>query len=227
MDNYFALRSELLRENGEEIQHVEDDDSILFNEDGLQRPPWSRRTSEFLSNSKAKDLLSSDRLFEMKLDGIIWSSAFQPYGGHFAVGDQKGNVTIINAATFKMETIFHKGDVVRALSYSPDGSQLAVGGDDKRLSIHDVTNDYAIIQQEDFSETIRALSYSPDGSRLAFAGKGGKLALYNTATKSVVKEIRMKTPIWSLAYSPPDGEHISVAGEDRNITVYNSKTLVI
>ena len=66
-----------------------------------------------------------------------------------------------------MAVLVGHSESVNALSFSPDGSRLASGSDDKTVRLWDGATGAPISTLEGHSDYVTSLSFSPDGSRLA------------------------------------------------------------
>ena len=78
-------------------------------------------------------------------------------------------------------------DVVRALSWNHDGTQLAGGGRDGVIYIWDADAGDFITTLTGHTDNVRHLTWSSDGTRLATAGDDGSLRLWNAVDGSEIK----------------------------------------
>lgn len=110
------------------------------------------------------------------------------------------------------------------LSFSPDGTQLASGGDDPEIKIWDITNGRTrlVIPAEGRQGHWNRIAYSPDGAKIASAGigyriselKGGK-ELINAGTRG--------TEYRALSFNPT-GKWIAVGGNDNVVSIFHTET---
>ena len=110
---------------------------------------------------------------------------------------------------------------ITALAYSPDGSQIATGGDsDGTVRRWSPTAEEDAPVSLDARAPVTSLAYSPDGSALAAGGTDGRVRLWNTATGAVMGDFETAHRIVrGLAFSP-DGSRLATAGADNTITLW-------
>jgi WD40 repeat protein len=103
-----------------------------------------------------------------------WAIALSDDGSRVAaVG--RGNIYIASLTDPADRQLITYGDAaLSAVAFSPDGSRLAVGGDNKLVSIHDARTGREVLLLRDAGGPIHALAWSPTGRYLAAgAGAGG------------------------------------------------------
>ncbi len=94
---------------------------------------------------------------------------------------------------------------VTALTFSPDGTRIAAGGDG-RIWIYDVESGAQFAMLSDYTERIRALAFAPNNTLLASGSEDRTLRLWNTATASEVLTFAGDSNlVQALAASSPDG----------------------
>ena len=79
-----------------------------------------------------------------------------------------------------LKTRFDRKQVM-AISFSPDGTRIAAGGDG-RIWIYDTATGAQFAMLSGYTEHMRALAFAPDNSLLASGSEDNTLRLWDTAT---------------------------------------------
>jgi WD40 repeat protein len=151
------------------------------------------------------------------IDGEAESLAFSVDGQWLAVGRKDGVVRVFNVNAQNIESqrfTDHQGEV-RALTFSPDGTLLASGGNDDNLVIvRNVTTREEVGRWETFNgNPVRALAFSPDGTRLA-AGSFVAVEMFALTSRQGPAEWKqLALDIKSLAFAP-DGQTLTTTAQD-------------
>ena len=90
----------------------------------------------------------------------------------FALDDLRPGAQIDNA---------HDADIA-SMAFSPDGSLLATGSDDRTIALWNVAADGGLTERSRLrghEERVRSLTFSPDGHWLASAGEEPAVRLWN------------------------------------------------
>ena len=94
---------------------------------------------------------------------------------------------------------------VMAITFSPDGTRLAAGGDG-RIWIYDTDSGAQFAMLSGYTEHMRALAFAPDNSLLASGSEDNTLRLWDTATAREVLTLAGDSNLMNaLASSSPDG----------------------
>jgi len=162
-----------------------------------------------------------------KCSGKVTSLAFSPISQQLAVGSGDWFTRVLNLSSGAVlnnsgnGSVFSNG-VVRAVAYSPDGSLLAIAGEDSNLvkSIIVVngsnwTNVASLLQGSNIppaasapfstpvSNSVTSLAFSPDGNTLASGCLDQTICLWSTASWALQRTVTNPGPgIISLAYAP-------------------------
>jgi WD40 repeat protein len=163
----------------------------------------------------------------------IFGLAWNPAGTRLAVATDEG-LKVFDQTLQLIEEIGDFNDVVSAVAWSPDGTQLATGAwySDGRTQIwnYNTVSDVATLERTLVKEALEyygvaALEWSPNGSKLAELGEHaymtitGKLTIFETAnwTRTETKNIQdqLNKVVWN-----PDSNKVAVAGKPSNAFVY-------
>jgi WD40 repeat protein len=112
---------------------------------------------------------------------------------------------------------------ITALTFSPDGSQLATAGEDGRLRSWEVPSGKQSLQFKTKYVDVEAICYSPDGKQLIVGDSGGTLRVYD-AGSGLEQEKRdaHKAGIKSMSISR-DGARLVTACGAGEVKVWNWK----
>ena len=76
---------------------------------------------------------------------------------------------------------------VQAVQFSPDGTELATGGQDQTIRIWDVSTNRTILTLTGHSATINSVAFSPDGTRVASASDDRTVRVYDLDTERLIR----------------------------------------
>jgi WD40 repeat protein len=112
---------------------------------------------------------------------------------------------------------------VMALAYSPDGSRLISGGDDKTLIAWDLQNGEQAWAIKKLPDRVTNLAFCGNGEILALTTKGEHIHLVNATTGSYITGFRANKDVQSLACS--SAGQLLAAAVDKSVVVWNLDTL--
>mmetsp|Transcript_71123 Transcript_71123/g.199886 ORF Transcript_71123/g.199886 Transcript_71123/m.199886 type:complete len:1661 (-) Transcript_71123:544-5526(-) len=192
---------------------------------------WSNSPLFVLNfNKKEKRLVEQfEGPSHSEVNAVDWS----PDGTLLAVawGNSQG-VDLFHVASQASVTTIKRNGSTKALKFSPDGLTIAMGGEDKSVTLYEVATGELVMELEEEAHaihsigklhfeveelkgTINAISWYPDGKLIAVGSDSSQAALVRTCPGEVLFEDTYSAVIQSIEYSP-DGERIAVAIFDRN-----------
>nr|HET6903982.1 serine/threonine-protein kinase [Ktedonobacteraceae bacterium] len=114
-------------------------------------------------------------------------------------------------------------DAVRALAWSPDGSRIASGSDDKTAQVWEASSGRLLRSYRGHSDSIWTLAWSPDGSRIASGSMGETVQVWEVSSGRLLRSYRGHSgPVWMLAWSP-DGSRIASGSRDKTVQVWQAE----
>jgi WD40 repeat protein len=160
---------------------------------------------------------------------ISWS----PDGKRLAVGTGSstdetrpetfsGTSQIWDLDTQQMLRQFFVSSFIISTAWSPDGSTLAVGQWDGRITFWDGEKDSALksLVATTARSDVNGLAWSPDGCRLGSAHQDGKIRVWDPGTGKIQTTFAAREGwLRGLAWSP-DGSLLASAGEDGVIRIW-------
>ncbi len=158
--------------------------------------------------------------------GSVRSVSFAPDNAFIASGGTEGHVKIWSVGSRRLyRPILAFEHAVYCVAYSPDGSQLAVAGEDQTVKLLNM-EDYSEAASRELGASINALAWSPDGAFLALALQDASVRVLSAESESLVPVAllagltghteRVLTIAWS-----PDGNTIASGGADRLIKIWD------
>ncbi len=144
---------------------------------------------------------------------------FNPDGTRLAGGANESKVRIYNTSDWSLVSTITTGTIMRSVSYSPDGTRLAVGQYD--IEIYD-TSDNSLVHTITDSGLTWGLDYNPDGTRLAFVSEYNEVLVFDTSDYSQVGTITAPTGQPREVKYSPDGTRLAIASDDYNVYVIDT-----
>jgi WD40 repeat protein len=146
----------------------------------------------------------------MSAAATVWDADFSPDGAWVAyVTDNPGRDFrghVVDAASGAQITGLPGSGTAYALDFSPDGSELALGGitdyPDGAIWLYG-TADWELISELPVKgQTVTDVVFSPDGERLYSSGTDGRIRVWNVAEKTMLNNFQKGRQANRLALSP-------------------------
>lgn len=152
--------------------------------------------------------------FRLDHDGRVTSVTFSSDGKLLATGcGATGKAVLWDLATgMKVRELAGGSDLVRRVSFSPDGKSLAAGGRDKVIHLWNVETGEETRQLAGHRDEICSVAFSPDGKSILSGELLGEMRLWEPATGEVRKVInpKMAVNVFHLEWSP-DSRFFAIA----------------
>jgi WD40 repeat protein len=109
---------------------------------------------------------------------------------------------------------------VLACAFSPDGSLLVSGGEDRVARVWDMATGNVLHLLGGHTRPVRACAFSPDGAALATTSADGGVRLWNTATGVLQHDLRGHAGAAVACAFSPDGMRLATAGEKGEVILW-------
>ena len=144
----------------------------------------------------------------------------------FAIGMRDGKIEIWDTTIRqKLSTLKgHSGEHVFALAFSPDGTMLASGSQDKTVRLWNTSKNHGLFILRKHTDWITTLAFSHDGRMLASGSTDKTVRLWNTITGELLATLTGHiNGIAALTFSPEGGTLVS-GSTDGTIKFWHIKT---
>jgi RNA polymerase sigma factor (sigma-70 family) len=158
------------------------------------------------------------------LPGGACAVVFAPDGKTVAAAGYDGTVRVWEVPSARPEglaatgtlrhTLAGHGDSAQAVTFSPDGSQLATAGEDGHVRLWDAATGKPLHTLEGHTGRVWGLSFSPDGRELASAGGDQTVRIWNTTTGTETRRFGgLRGGVYAIEYHP-SGRVFAVAAHN-------------
>ncbi|KAJ5652726.1 hypothetical protein N7507_010152 [Penicillium longicatenatum] len=112
---------------------------------------------------------------------------------------------------------------IQSIAWSPDGSLLASGSNDKTVRVWDPATGQTVSTLEGHSDSVFSIAWSPDGSRLASGSYDTTVRVWDPTTGQTVSTLEGHGSVQSIAWSP-DGKRLASGSYDTTVRVWDPTT---
>lgn len=131
--------------------------------------------------------------------------ALSPDHRRLAEADTKHDVTIKDATTWRSldfpdrratADVISNFGAVTALEFSPDGTRLAIGSADHKITVWDIPSGQMWATLSDDTRNVKRLAWRPDGHVLVSASTDNTLRLWSLDEDEAVREVGARIRSW-------------------------------
>ncbi|XP_074434711.1 echinoderm microtubule-associated protein-like 6 isoform X3 [Larus michahellis] len=208
--------------------------SVCWKADRLLAGTQDSEIFEVLVRERDKPML----IMQGHCEGELWALAVHPKKPLAVTGSDDRSVRLWSLADHALIARCNMEEAVRSVSFSPDGSQLALGMKDGSFIVLRVRDMTEVVHIKDRKEVIHEMKFSPDGSYLAVGSNDGPVDIYAVAQRyKKIGECNKSTSFithidWSvdskflqtndgagerLFYKMPSGKHLTSKDEIKGI----------
>ena len=123
--------------------------------------------------------------------------------------------------------VYTQAPLISGLSYSPDGSLLAVGAY-KEIVLLTADGSEIVARLLGKSERINSLAFTPDGTKLVAVGgapaRYGEVQVWDVASRKLLRSIDATTDTLFGGAVSPDGKYVCIGGADKGVRVIEIDT---
>jgi WD40 repeat protein len=153
----------------------------------------------------------------------IFVLAHAPYVAELAAGGAGGWVNVWNVTDGHLDLDMHPTSTgsVHALAYSPDGSFLASGGKDRRVTIWDAATSYSLGVLEGHTGTVWALAFADEGRSLLSGAADGTIRVWDPFSGRLQRALDWQFGDVRQMAIAPDGMTAAVSGFGPSIVIWD------
>ena len=137
---------------------------------------------------------------------------------------------------------FNHHDIVNAVQWSPDSTQIASASDDQTVQVWDAFTGQTIAIYGGHSAQVKTVAWSPDGNLIASGSVDGTIEIWQVSTRNLLQTLHLQaaaTPfhigalqalsgggnpgVYKLAWSP-DGKRLAAAMNSNIVQVFDVRT---
>lgn len=203
---------EMLCETKEEDEVIT---SVKWMQDGSHIALGTSYNDVQMWNVERKKQVRSMKGHLARVGSLAWNNHILSSGSR----DQTIQHHDVRIQQHRIATLTGHQQEICGLAWSPDGSQLASGGNDNVCCIWDAAASTPKYSFTESSAAVKALAWCPWQKNVLATGGGTAdrhIRFYNTATGGLINSIDTKSQVTSLIWSPHEKEILSSHGFSQN-----------
>ncbi len=150
--------------------------------------------------------------------GLVWLA----HGG-VALADPPATITPIRTIQVARDPGQAQAPVISAVALSPDGSQVAAGGDDHFVRVWQTSDGAQTKMLRGHQDWVRSVSFSRDGRMLISAGEDRNILFWDLQTGALARTLTLNTPAIYATQFDPQGSVFGVVGFTPKLSIYRSE----
>ena len=136
--------------------------------------------------------------------------------------DKKEKDPVKDGRWLRIKAMDSKQGLVHAVSYSPDGSCFATGGEDGTVKVYDAKRLKLLAELKGHSAWVKTLHFSPNSKVLATGSGDKSVRIWDTRTWREAAVINgHETPVIGVRFSP-DGNFLASSGADQTAVLWDT-----
>jgi WD40 repeat protein len=192
----------------------------------VPRQPGQAESVIRVETQQAADQRQTDPL-PWRMLGNVLSVAYSPDGTKIASSDDRGAVSILNAAGNQGVGSFRSisRDSIHSIAYSPNGRWLAAGtGEGHLLLIDSLKGGPLGPPLHGHRGVVWSVSFSPNGKLIASASADNTIRIWDAETMKHMLTLRGHTSDVNSVSFRPDGRQLVSGSSDNSVRLWNTKT---
>jgi WD40 repeat protein len=147
--------------------------------------------------------------------------AYSPDGALIAIGNGS-DIALYSAALEPVRTLKGHTDAVRAVAWSPDGTQIASASLDTTVRVWNVADGAVRVTLTGHTDWVFGVTWSPDGTHIASGGTDATVRVWDAASGEEVAVLEgHEDSVTAVAWSP-DGALIASGSADQSVRLWDA-----
>lgn len=177
---------------------------------------------------KVWNIGSEQPIAEWKADKAIGSLAFS-FDGSQLISSSGNMLQLWDLNTHEPigDAWQNQEETIRSIAFSPDGSQLALGGENKTIQLWDSRTRQPVGKPiHGHTGAISSLAFSPDGRKIVSGSEDKTLRLWDSQTGQPIGKAMHghESTIASIAFSS-DGNYLASGGRDATLRIWDANNI--